>query len=207
MPNHPKKPEFWEAAFADKQEMWGFAPAHSAVLARDLFVQHAVQRVLIPGIGYGRNAQLFREAGMAVTGIEISPTAIAMAHKHYGPGMTIHQGPVTDMPFDTELYDGIFCYGLLYLLAAPERAKLIQDCYNQLTANGHMVFTVISKAAATYGTGTLISPDRYELFGGVNIFFYDRASLQAEFGNAGLVDVAEVQENYPFFLVTCKKTA
>lgn len=72
-------PEFWEEAFKDKQEMWGLEPAKSTVLAKDFFVEHKIKNVLIPGIGYGRNAKIFLENGMKVTGIEISQTAIDLA--------------------------------------------------------------------------------------------------------------------------------
>src|SRR5690554_2910302 len=99
MTNEPKKPEFWESNFIEKQEMWGFEPSRSAVLAKEFFVQQSVKSILIPGIGYGRNAQVFRDSGIAVTGIEISKTAIEMARKHYGTAMTIYHGSVTDMPF------------------------------------------------------------------------------------------------------------
>lgn len=198
-------PEFWELNFVEKKEMWGLEPSRSAVLTRELFVQNGIQNVLIPGIGYGRNAQLFREAGMTVTGIEISQTAIDMARQHYGTEMTIHHGSVTDMPFDDAQYDGIFCYALIHLLDSAERQKLIWDCYRQLRAGGLMVFTVISKAAPTYGQGTLISKDRYELFGGVRLFFYDKASIQEEFGGVGSFEVVEVNENYPFYLIKCRK--
>lgn len=185
--------------------MWGFEPAKSAILTKDLFVQQSAKNVLIPGIGYGRNAKVFMDSGMNVTGIEISKTAIEMARKHYGEDMVIHHGSVTDMPFDNNRYDGIFCYALIHLLDSSERAKLIRDCYNQLSENGHMVFTVISKEAQTYGQGTLISKDRYEMFGGVKMFFYDRESIHAEFDQAGLFEITEVTENYPFFLIKCRK--
>ncbi|WP_343303557.1 class I SAM-dependent methyltransferase [Chitinophaga niabensis] len=198
--------EFWESAFNEKKEMWGFEPAKSAVLTKDLFVEKSVRHVLIPGIGYGRNAKVFIDSGMAVTGIEISKTAIEMARKHYGEDMVIHHGSVTDMPYDNKRYDGIFCYALIHLLDSTERAKLIRDCYDQLSENGHMVFTVISKEAQTYGQGTLISKDRYEMFGGVKMFFYDRASIHAEFDQAGLFEITEVTENYPFFLIKCRKS-
>ncbi|MFC7522418.1 class I SAM-dependent methyltransferase [Parapedobacter sp. GCM10030251] len=199
------QPEFWEAAFAEKREMWGFEPSKSAIVARDFFARQSVKTVLIPGFGYGRNAQIFREIGMEVTGIEISKTAIEMARKHFGATITLYHGSVTDMPFDTHRYDGIFCYALIHLLGEAERRKLIQDCYDQLSENGYMVFAVISKRAPTYGQGRLISADRYEMFGGVRLFFYDRESINAEFGTAGLVEVTEIEENYPFFLITCKK--
>ena len=201
-----EKPEFWEKSFSEKQEMWGFEPAKSAILTKEFFLQQGVKTVLVPGFGYGRNAQVLKENGMQVTGIEISQTAIDMAVKHYGNEMTIYHGSVTDMPFDNKKYDGIFCYALIHLLDAPEREKLVRDCYAQLNAGGYMVFTVISKEAPTYGTGTLLSKDRYEMFGGVQMYFYDRESIQAEFGNAGLLEVNEINENYPFYLIKCKKS-
>lgn len=115
--------EFWEEAFKHKQEMWGLAPAKSAVLTKDFFVGQQVKSVLIPGIGYGRNAQIFMDNGMTVTGIEISQTAIDLAGKHFGNDLTIYHGTVTEMPFDDKLYDGIFCYGLIYLLDKKDRKK------------------------------------------------------------------------------------
>lgn len=205
MVNENEKSEFWESAFGEKQEMWGFEPAKSAVLTKDFFVRESVKNMLIPGIGYGRNAQIFKESGMTVTGIEISKTAIEMARKHYGSDMVIHHGSVTDMPFDNYQYDGIFCYALIHLLGSSEREKLIRDCYNQLSENGHMIFTVISKAARTYGQGKFVSKDRYEIFEGVNMFFYDRESIKSEFNDAGLFEIIEINENQPFFLIRCKK--
>lgn len=197
--------EFWEEAFQDKQEMWGFEPAISTVMTKDLFVEHKLRNILIPGIGYGRNAQVFRDNGMSVTGIEISQTAIDLAKKHFGDGLTIYHGSVTEMPFDDKLYDGIFCYGLIYLLDKEERLKLIRDCYNQLTDDGLMVFTAITKEAQTYGKGTMIGKDRFEMFGGVKIFFYDEETIEEEFGDAGLLETTVVDENYPFYLIRCKK--
>lgn len=207
MIHESEKPEFWEASFIEKQEMWGFEPSTSAVMTKDFFIQKSVKNILIPGIGYGRNAQIFRDSGITVTGIEISKTAIEMARKHYGTDMTIYHGSVTDMPFDNCQYDGIFCYALIHLLDSNEREKLIRDCYNQLSDNGYMVFAVISKEAPTYGSGKFVSKDRYEIFDGVKMFFYDRASIHAEFGNAGLFEIIEVTENFPFFVITCRKTS
>lgn len=197
--------EFWESNFIDKKEMWGLEPAYSAILVKDLFAEKGIKDVLIPGIGYGRNAYIFAQAGMKVTGIEISHTAIEMAEKHYGDELTLYHGSVTDMPFDTKQYDGIFCYALIHLLDENERIKLIRDCYQQLSSGGTMVFVAISKQAHTYGTGTYLSKDRYEVFAGVQMYFYDTDSIQSEFGAYGLTDIKEVQENYPFYIITCVK--
>lgn len=198
--------EFWEEAFKNKREMWGFEPAKSTVLTKDFFIEKNIKNILIPGIGYGRNAQIFMENGITVTGIEISKTAIDLAQKHFGNDLFIYHGSVTEMPFDKKLYDGIYCYALIHLLNKKEREKLIQDCYNQLEENGFMVFTTITKKAKIYDQGTYISKDRFEIFGGLNMFFYDRETVQEEFGKAGLLEITEVTDVYPFYLIKCKKT-
>lgn len=198
-------PEFWETAFNDKQEMWGMNPAKSAELTKNFFVENSVKNILIPGIGYGRNAKPFMENGIEVTGIEISKTAIELARKHCGNEIKIFHGSVTEMPFDHQKYEGIFCYGLIHLLDSEERKKLIQDCYDQLTANGFMVFTAITKNAPQYGKGKLIGKDRYEIHKGAKIFYYDRESVKLEFEACGLFNVSEVDENQPMFLIKCKK--
>jgi len=164
-----------------------------------------VKNVLIPGIGYGRNAQPFIIKGIGVTGIEISETAIELAEKHYGNSLKIYHGSAMDMPFDNTLYDGIFCHALIHLLDREERTKLISDCYDQLSPNGLMIFTAITKKASTYGQGKLISQDRYEQFGGVNMFYYDTHSVEKEFGNHGFFQVDEIVENFPFYLIKCRK--
>lgn len=137
--------------------------------------------------------------------IEISQTAIEIAKLHFGNDMTINHGSVSEMPFDKKLYNGIFCYALIHLLGKEERIKLINDCYNQLAKNGLMVFTTISKKAQTYGQGTCINKDQFEMYGGIKMFFYDKESIQEEFGKAGLFEIIEVTENFPFYLIKCKK--
>lgn len=108
--------EFWETNFRDKQEMWGWEPADSSFDALALFEKHGLHKILIPGFGYGRNAKIFTGSGFDVTGIEISETAIDLAKKHFGDSVKVYQGSVSSMPFDQELYDGIFSYSLIHLL-------------------------------------------------------------------------------------------
>lgn len=206
--------EFWEKSFFKNQTMWGFDPTDSAKYAADFFREKQIKNILIPGIGYGRNAKLFLGNGIKVTGIEISKTAIDLAVQHYGTGMKIYHGSVTDMPFDNIIYDGIFCYGLIYLLNEQERKKLVADCYNQLRPNGFMIFSVISKNSPNYGIGNQIGKDWFEIPEGARLFFYDENSVKQEFENYGLIDFFEIEEpiknraNKPpfkFWVVKCKK--
>ncbi len=202
--------EFWETAFAQKQLMWGLEPTASARIAADAFVRAGVKDVLIPGVGYGRNAKVFLDRGMSVTGIEISKTAIDLARSQLGPEVTLHHGSVGDMPFDARQYGGIFCFGLIYLLDAAGRAKLIADCFRQLTPGGQMLFTVISKHAPMFGVGPKLGEDWYERLPGLPMFFYDDDSVRREFGASGLVEISEIDEpshagSLPFLNVLCKK--
>ncbi|RAU83150.1 class I SAM-dependent methyltransferase [Pontibacter arcticus] len=206
--------EFWELSFRDKNTMWGFEPADAAIATLSLFREKGLNKILIPGFGYGRNAKVFTDAGFNVTGIEISETAIALAQKHYGKNVKVYHGSVSAMPFDQEFYDGIFCYALIHLLDKKERVKLITDCYNQLQPDGYMVFVTISKNDATYGNGVELSKDRFETRHGVQLFLYNSDSIKEEFGKYGIIDLKEIEEpaknmgdrpSQKFWLITCRK--
>jgi SAM-dependent methyltransferase len=186
--------DVWEHVFAHNQLIWGLEPTAAALLARQDFVHRAVKSVLVPGVGYGRNAKVFVDAGMSVTGIEVSATAIELARSKLGLDIPIHHGSVTDMPFDDQRYDAVFCYGLLYLLDASERAKFLADCARQVVPRGPVIFTVVSKKAPMFGRGTKLGEDWYETHPGVKMFFYDENSLKAELGRWGRVDIVEIDE-------------
>ena len=205
--------ELWESTFIENQMMWGFEPSDSAILTKDFFLEKKAKDILIPGMGYGRNAKVFIDNGIYVTGIEISKTAIELARQN-GISSSIFHGSVTDMPFDNKLYDGIFCYALIHLLNKRERDQFIQDCYNQLKPGGYMVFTTISKEAPMFGKGKQLSKDYFEIMEGVKMFFYDSDSIKQDFGEYGLVEsslIVEPHKNmehkppFKFIMVTCQK--
>ncbi|MED4695049.1 class I SAM-dependent methyltransferase [Peribacillus frigoritolerans] len=205
--------EIWESSFIENQMMWGLEPSDSAILTKDFFLEKKVKDLLIPGIGYGRNAKIFTDNGIHVTGIEISKTAIELARQNE-LNLNIFHGSVTDMPFDKKLYDGIFCYALIHLLNNRERDKFIKDCYNQLKPNGYMIFTTISKEAPMFGKGKQLGKDYFEIMEGIKMFFYDSDSIKQEFGNYGLIEFSEIiephknMENKPpfkFIMVKCQK--
>jgi len=206
--------EFWETSFRDKQEMWGWEPADSAIDTLELFKKYGLNKILIPGFGYGRNAKIFNDQGFKVTGIEISETAIDLAQKHFGDSIKVYHGSVSSMPFDQELYDGIFSYSLIHLLSEKERIKLIEDCYNQLKPNGYIVFVTISKMDFRYKQGIEVSKDTFEPWSGLTLYFYDSDSIKLDFGNCGLINTEIINEpkvdlgdkpSQRFWYIVCKK--
>jgi SAM-dependent methyltransferase len=200
-------PEFWETAFTEKELMWGGEPAVSAQRAARLFQTQGARTILIPGIGYGRNAPPFLDLGMRVTGIEISRTAIDLMRSRVGLDIPVHHGSVNDMPFDASTYDGIFSFALIHLLDETERRRFIGNCHRQLGTGGRMVITTLSRKAPQYATGKKVGEETFEMSYGVTLFFYDDRTIREDFGKYGLLEVTEIEEagGLPFLTIVCGK--
>ncbi len=205
--------EYWESKFMKEGAMWKFEPSDSALIALEMFRFNHLKNILIPGVGYGRNARVFLENGFKVTGIEISESAILLAQEN-GLNFHIHHGSVCLMPFDDQQFDGIFCYALIHLLNVFQRKRFLKSCFNQLKPGGLMLFTVVSVKANIYGKGKYLSKNRFKLKNGISVFFYDSESIVNEFGNFGLIEYHEIDEPIKFmigeeplkcFIITCKK--
>lgn len=206
--------EFWESNFQDKKTIWGLQPADATLEAKALFQKNDLNKILIPGFGYGRNAKTFIDNGFDVTGIEISKTAIGLAKDYLKGDYELYHGSVADMPFDQKKYNGIYCYALIHLLNKNEREKLIQNCYNQLQDRGLMIFIALSTEDARFGKGEKISRNTYLTKHGIELFFYDSDTLEKEFGAYGLIRTEEISEplistgkkpSEKFWKIICKK--
>jgi hypothetical protein len=62
------------------------------ILAAETFAANGLKKILIPGIGYGRNAYPFLNNGMTVTGIEISETVSRLAENYFDHRLKIYHG-------------------------------------------------------------------------------------------------------------------
>ncbi len=203
---------YWDSIFNDGA-IWAFYPAESAILASKYFHQHNISTILIPGVGYGRNCDPFIAKGMELTGIEISQKAIETARLNNLTFPIIH-GSVLNMPFSSTKYNGIYCYSLLHLFNRSERKTFLQNCYNQLTPKGKMIFVVVSTNTPMFGEGKLLSKNRYGMNNGLNVFYYTPSAIEKEFGVTGLIDYKEIDEpikhldNYPplkCYYIICDK--
>jgi SAM-dependent methyltransferase len=189
--------EYWESRFKDEGIMWKFEPADSTYSALKMFQSAGFCKILIPGMGYGRNAKVFHDNGFEVTGIEISQSAIHLA-KENGLTFKMHCGSVTQMPFDNELYDGIFCYALVHLLNKAAREQFLKNCYSQLKPGGIMIFTVASVDMSLFGSGKRLSENRFRIAKGLEVYFYDNAAIEKEFLKVGLTEYHDITEPVKF---------
>jgi SAM-dependent methyltransferase len=202
--------EFWESVYKNDDKMWGENPTDNAVNVLKLFQKNQIKSVLIPGFGYGRNAKVFYDQGFNVTGIEISRTAIERARTYFGSDVTIYHGSVKDMPFDNSRYESIYCYSLIHLLDKVDRLKLIQDCYLQLIPNGIMVFVALSINDKRFGVGDKVRKNTFRSPNGLQLYFYNEASIKKEFGRYNVIELKEINEpeqnpNERHWIIVCKK--
>ena len=153
--------EYWEKRFSEGGKIWGPKHSKTANYALELFHRHELEKILVPGAGYGRNTKLFTDSNLEVVGIEISESAINIA-RNFNPETQFFQGSVLDMPFDDEKYDGIYCCNLLHLLLKDDRISFLKKCYEQLRTNGFVFFVVFSDKEGSFGKGKRIEENTYE---------------------------------------------
>jgi 2-polyprenyl-3-methyl-5-hydroxy-6-metoxy-1,4-benzoquinol methylase len=184
---------FWEERFRDEGRIWGDSPSRTAVYAIDLFRKTGVRKVLIPGSGYGRNTEAFARAGFEVTGIEISKTAISLARQG-SLKIQYHFGSVLDMPFDNQVYDGIYCFNVLHLFRKDDRAVFLQRCREQLKDGGAMFFVVFSDKESSYGTGRLVEENTFESKPGREVHYYTDEDLVYEFRDLEILETGMMED-------------
>ena len=172
--------KFWEERFREEGKIWGDIPSRTAEYAIGLFRKAGVRNVLVPGSGYGRNAEAFARAGFGVTGIEISGTAISLA-RHGCSTVRYHHGSVLEMPFDDSMYDGIYCFNVLHLLRKNDRVLFLKRCLEQLKVGGVMFFVVFSDKEPSFGTGRMVEENTFESKPGREVHYYSEEDLVSEF--------------------------
>lgn len=178
---------YWEARFAEEGRIWGETPSNSARLALERFREAGVRRVLVYGAGYGRHTELFAEAGIDVTGVEISTTACTLAQS-YSPRTRIVHGSALEVTFPAGSFDAIYCYNMLHLLRAPERQALLDKCYVELRPGGLCVMAVFSEQEETFGHGAEVEPHTFESKPGRPVHYFTRDDLLAHFAGFALLE-------------------
>lgn len=188
---------YWSKRFAQEGMIWGTQPSQTAELAFRLFKEHQVKKLLVPGIGYGRNAKLFTEAGMEVDGIELSPEAIELAQS-WNPEARVFQGSVLDMPFSEDLYDGIYCYDVIHLFLAKDRKRLIDRCIGQLKTGGVLFFTCFSELDKDFGIGRELEKNTYEVKKDKVVHFFTEEELLDSFKELSILTTGMVEDRLTY---------
>ncbi len=119
MSENSAAPDFWNTRYAAARTPWDFGGAPPP-LTRYL-AAHPVRgaRALIPGCGSGCEIAAFAQAGYAVTAIDFSPPAVALARANVGPALAerIAEGDFFTHDFAEAPFDLV--YERTFLCALP----------------------------------------------------------------------------------------
>lgn len=185
--------EYWNKRFLSEGKIWGEFPSKTAMRAIELFRKYNVKKILIPGMGYGRNSKLISSENFEVEGIEISEIACKIAGTH-DPNTKIINGSVLDMPFDTEIYDAIYCYNVLHLFLRNERVLFLKKCYNQLKIGGLVFFVVFSDKEKSYGEGKQVEKNTFESKPGRPVHYFSEDDLTNHFKDFLMIETGLVND-------------
>ena len=188
---------YWNRRFSEEGRLWGERPSRTAVRAAAFFRAQGVQKILVPGAGYGRHTDYFAAEGFTVHGIEISEVAVGLANPA-GERVVYYRGSVLDMPFSEESYDAVYCFNVLHLFRAADRCTFIGKCADQLRPGGVVYFTVFSEREPTYGKGEKVEEDTFESKPGRPVHYFTEADLRGHFAAFEILEtgLAEDQENH-----------
>ena len=185
--------EYWDKRFQTEGKIWGESPSRTAQYALRLFRSSNINKILVPGSGYGRNTRLFSTSGFYVTGIEISSEAHAMALE-FDPLSRFFNASVLDMSFDTDEYDAIFCFNVLHLFQKNERKLFTQQCVRKLKEQGLMFFTVFSEDEPSYGKGLEIEKNTFESKSGRPAHYFTENDLKAHFKDMYIIETGIMED-------------
>ena len=190
MANHK---DYWNTQFSKHRYIWGESPSKSAEIAFSLFGQHQVNKILVPGSGYGRNSKLFSTSGFDVTGIEIAEEACRLAQE-YDPATKLYHGSFLDDNLVQGPYQGIYCFNVLQLFLKTDRIRFVQKSAQLLSPKGLMFFTGISDQDASFGQGEEVEENTFAVKPDKILHYFTQDDLKTHFEGFTILEVGDLED-------------
>ena len=189
--------EYWDKRYQAEGKIWGDEPSLTARRALEIFRSNGVNKLLVPGSGYGRNTRLFSTAGFTVTGVEISMEACRLAMS-FDPETRVFNISVLDMSTLRGRYDGIYCFNVLHLFREADRRVFIRQCVKNVKENSPMFFTVFSENEESYGKGAEVEKNTFESKPGRPVHYFSEADLRYQLRGMPVLETGlmEDRENH-----------
>lgn len=115
-------------------------------------------QILDAGCAGGRDADIMRQRGYTVTGIDISQGLIEVARKAY-PTINFVLGSMLQMPFGGESFDGIWAHASLVHMPSIDDAKQAISEFARILRPGGFFYTIVK--AKTGSEETALVNDSY----------------------------------------------
>jgi SAM-dependent methyltransferase len=131
--------------FFDDLDQYHFEKLHHLLRLVD-FKGYAGRRVLELGCGAGVDLARFAKGGAVVTGVDLAPSAIALARSNFEqqelPGdFQVANGE--HLPFPDASFDLVFAHGVVQYTADPPR--FVDECRRVLKPGGEAIFQVYNR--------------------------------------------------------------
>lgn len=184
---------YWSERYKNEGRIWGRTPSSTAIYAEKIFKSRRAGSILVPGAGYGRNAEFFSQKGYTVTGVEISAEALRLT-----PEVTSVQyliGSVIEEPLGLFRYDAVYCFNVLHLFFAEERRTFLKKCFDTLHDGGVAFFTVFSEQESQYGKGIRLEENTYESKPGRPVHFFTESDLVKSFRDFEIVETGIMNDH------------
>ena len=137
-------PEFWDNLYVEGKDYWNFKKATPALLE---FFKHpscpATGSVLIPGAGFGYDAEAWAERGHEVLAVDFAPTAVDeldhLSRKHknlHSLDLDLFSLSPKDAKRGGQLFDIVYDYGAFSAIHPGRRDEFFEVCYKMLKDDG-----------------------------------------------------------------------
>ncbi|HLS27499.1 MAG TPA: methyltransferase domain-containing protein [Opitutales bacterium] len=130
--------EFWDERYRSGETPWDYGGVQPEFA--EFFEQRPeVRRLLIPGCGTGHEVRAARDAGIEVTGIELSPEAAQRAKGRLGDGgEAIITGDFFTYPFSEDEFDAIYERTFLCAISPEQRPAYVKRMCELLKPGGFL---------------------------------------------------------------------
>jgi ubiquinone/menaquinone biosynthesis C-methylase UbiE len=104
------------------------------------------RQVLEVGCGAGTDLVRFARGGAHVTGVDISPSALALARQNFqqqGLNADLREADGEQLPFDANSFDLVYAHGVVQYTAHAQ--ALVDECRRVLKPGGEAIFQVYNR--------------------------------------------------------------
>ena len=132
------------AFFADLDQ-YHFEKLHHLLRLVD-FDGYRGKRVLDVGCGAGTDLVRFAKGGALVSGVDISPSAIALARQNFsqqGLEADLREADGEHLPYADGTFDLVFAHGVVQY--TPDSRALVEECRRVLKPGGEAIFQVYNR--------------------------------------------------------------
>jgi len=198
----------WESEIYAKGRQinrWPFSDVVADVTRLTAGLDRSKLAVLELGCGTGNNIWFFLDCGFEVCGIDIAPTAIALASDYvrsFGfSEADLRVGDIAGLPWESDSFDFVVDRGVLSQLTLDDVARTITEVFRVLKPGGRFLsYDLFGWNNSGRQFGVEVSPRSYANFSGGRLFgksprttFFDRELISEMWRPLRVVDLVRHQ--------------